>query len=98
MRHARLGLAVRLGRPDIEAAVDLAGVGGDDGDGGESGERNRDGGFADAGGADDDWGLGSGVRYGQTAVPIPLWGAAPCSARRGRPAPGGLPWTSARSA
>src|SRR5437762_12629273 len=53
------GLAIGLRGPDIEPAIHLAGVVRDHGDGGESGERNRDGGFADAGGAHNDGSEGS---------------------------------------
>src|SRR5438105_4171636 len=51
MRDPGLRRAIGLGRADVEAAIHLAGVGGDHRDGSEGGERNRDGSFADAGGA-----------------------------------------------
>ena len=48
------GLGIGLRRADIQIAIDLPGIGRDDGEGCERGERDGDGGFADAGGADDD--------------------------------------------
>src|SRR5882762_5621235 len=91
MRDAGLRLAIGFGRTDVEAAIHLAGIGRDHGDGGEGGEGNRDGSFADAGGAYKNWCQGPGVRYGQTDVPIPLCAAGPWTDGRGRRAPAASP-------
>ena len=93
MRDAGPRRALGLGRADVETAIHLASVRRDHRDGGEGGERDRDGSFANAGGAYENgcrgWGLGT--RCGQSGVPTPLWATVPSRDGRARRAPAASP-------
>ena len=62
MRHGGALGGRRLGGADVHAAIDLHGIGGDDFGVEAAGQRERDGGFANGGGADEEkWSAECGV-------------------------------------
>ena len=85
MRHTGEGSPGRLGRANVEPAIDLARVGGDDLERPVRGQREGDRRLADARGSDDD----GSSSAGQTGAPAPRGGAVPCWRVRARRAAAG---------
>src|SRR3989475_8064528 len=90
VRHPGQGHGIGLGGADVQPAIDLTCVGGNDRERFERRQGRRDGRLADAGGTHengDEW----AVRLAQTGARARLSGAGRWSAGRGRRAPAGWP-------
>src|SRR6185436_10467237 len=77
MRHPRHDVRARLGGPDVETAIELAGVGRDDSDALQARERDGDGGLADARGAHNHRCEVLGARCDRTGAQALPWEAGP---------------------